>query len=460
MADKEKEIHDVKYIRELIEYYSGYMSEVINEIYIGVSVSLGLGEKEAYQLANRKPGQLEKGFFGDLWNRFKSVFSYKAPKFRPKKGLFGTGEPMTAKQWDVFNRSLDEYWQKAANDITGDVTTKSFLLGRQTTQFRDKKKPYKNKSLYQVVKDQYNGNMPKRIDEAYRKYDFKNSEKKIYNKSLSDVSMYVTQANNDIKNAIRQQVTAGIAEGKSSVEIASDMYWNIQKDEQMMNKYSAETLKRNWNRVAATEMAYVYEAGILAPHEGEAMESLKDPGKAKYFVRIGGTCKWCQGKQGTVVRLVPSEIVEDHKEESLKSMGIDDPNTDIAIWPGKSNVGLKQDKWNICCPAHPYNVATFAPINLKDEFYNPKTKSVEKRQEKQKFVPQAKDYTITAKDKEERKPKKIGGGMVQFNNNVYVPVPAGEYNSRLEEWRQNPSLPIPVNQNSPQYRQIFDAVKD
>jgi hypothetical protein len=237
------------------------------------------------------------------------------------------------------------------------------------------------------------------------------------------------------------------------------MYWNIQKDESMMNKYSAETLRRNWNRVALTEMNYVFEAAALAPHEAEAMESLKNPAKAKYFVRTGGTCAWCVSKQGTIVRLIPSGIVEDHKSESLKEMGITDPNTDIAIWPGKSNVGLKQKQWNICCPAHPYNVATFQPIDLKSEWYNPKTGEVEARQVKQKFVPQMTDYSYESKkEKEYKKPVLIENGYVRFNNNVYMAVEASDFNQKTDEWRKNPSGPIPVNKKSPQYRQLFEGL--
>lgn len=213
------------------------------------------------------------------------------------------------------------------------------------------------------------------------------------------------------------------------------------------------------NRIAVhncTEMNYVFEAAALAPYESEAMESLKNPAKARYFVRTGGTCAWCVSKQGTIVRLIPSEIVNDHKSESLKELGINDPNTDIAIWPGKSNVGLKQKQWNICCPAHPYNVATFQPIDLKAEFYNPKSGRIETRQEKQKYVPQMADYSYESKkEKEYNKPVFIENGLVRFNKNVYEAVEPGEYKEKQAEWNRNPSLPIPVNKNSTDYRYIF-----
>jgi hypothetical protein len=457
MANKEdNEVQDVKYIREITEYFDTYMYALINEIYVGVGIALGLPEAEAYRLCKTDPRKLEKaGFFKSVFDRFKSIFSYRVPKFRLKKGTFGSGKPMDEKQWEIFNRSIDKFWKDHTAKIVEDVAVKSYMLGENTAEFQKKKKPYKNKSLYQVSFDQYDGDMPKTIETAYKKYDFSNSEKNIMNRSFSNVAMYVSSTNNDIKEAIRAQVTNGINDQKSPIEIASDLYWNVQKDETLMNKYTADSLRKNWHRIAQTEVQSVYEAGILAPYEAEAMESLKDPEKAKYFVRVGGSCDWCMGKRGVLVRLVPVSIVEDASNESLSAMGIQDPNTDIAIWPGKNNVGRKKQDWMICCPAHPYNVATFSPIDIKDEWYNPKTGDVEKRQVKQKFVPQEIDYTISREEKEYRKPTFVDSDIVRYNNNLYKRVPPGSYLSEKNKWDRNPSLPVPVSTDSTRYDKIF-----
>lgn len=461
MEEQIKEYQDVKYIREIQEYYDAYMFALINEIYVGVGMALGLSESEAYRIAKTDPKRLEKaGFFKAIFEKFKSIFPHRVKKFRPSKGKFGDGKPLTEQQWTDFNRKIEDYWREHANRVTEDIAVKTFMLGRETAQFRKKKKPYKNKSLYQVVDDQYDGKMPSTIAQAYKKYDFTNAERNVLEKSFSNVAMYVTKTNNEVEEAIRHQVQSGIQANKSPIEIASDLYWNVQKDEELVNKYTAESLRRNWHRVAATEVAAVYEAGILAPHESDAMESLKDPGKAQYFVRLGGTCKWCQSKQGTLVRLIPASIVENAKDESLSAMGIKDPNTDIAIWAGKNNVGLKQGEWNICCPGHPYNVATFGKIDLKTEWYNPKTKEIERRQEKQKFVPQMEDYSYRSKEeKEYRKPTKVANNLVRYNENIYEAVSKDEYNRKLEEWRKDPSRPIPVNESSPSYKRIFEAAQ-
>jgi hypothetical protein len=454
----EKELHEVKYVRELMEFFDAYGQALIDEIYVGTGIALGLSEKQAYEMISKRPGTLEKaGFFRTALERFKGIFRKKPDQFRPKKKLKPLkGNPLTPEEWDIFNSHIDKYWKNEADKITGDMTAKAFLLGRETTKFRETKKPYQNKSLYQVVTDQFGGKMPDAIDKAYRTFDFTNAEKKALNRSLSDVAMYVTQSNNEIKEAIRHVVNNGIDEGKSYTEIASDLYWNVQEDEEMNKKYTAETLRRNWSRVALTEMASVYEAGILAPLEAEAMESMDDPSKAVYMVRTGGTCDWCKSVQGTVVRLIPKELSGGIDGEDLSSLGIKDANTNVAIWSGKNNVGRKQKDWLIACPAHPHNVATFTPIDLENEFFNKKSGRVEKRKEKDTLIP---DIKQVERPEDFRKPKKIGSGMVQVGNNVYEAVAAHDFNRKLKEWQENRDRPIPVNRNSTQYIRIFEGAE-
>jgi hypothetical protein len=85
-----------------------------------------------------------------------------------------------------------------------------------------------------------------------------------------------------------------------------------------------------------------------------------------------------------------------------------------------------------------------------------KTGNVELRQEKQKFVPQQKDYSYTSKEEKDfRKPTYIGNNLVRFNNNVYAAVDGSEYKKKIAEWRKDTSLPIPVSRASTDYEQIF-----
>lgn len=457
----QSEEYDVKYMEELRDYWNAYSFALINEIYVGVGINLGLSESEAYKLAKNDPKKLEKAnFFKDIFEKMKSIFKHKIPKFRYKKPILKDNKPMTQKQWEDFNKKIDEYWSKNSQKVAEDLGIKSYMLGRKTTEFREKDQSYKNKSLSQVAENQFADGMPENISDAYKKYDFKNYEKNIINKSLSEIGMYVSRTGNDIKEAIRQNIQVGIDNNKSPQEVASDLYWEVEKNENLNNPYTAESMRKNWNRIATTEMAMAYEAGILAPYEGDAMESLKDPEMAQYFVRTGGSCDWCMPRRGTIARMVPSSIVVDQKDESLSRMGIKDPNTDIAIWVGKNNIGLKRNDWLLACPAHPHNTATFQPIDLKNEYYNEKTDDVERRLKEKKFVPKQKDYTYKGeKDIEDRKAKFVDTNLVRFNNNIYESVSPEDYNKKLDEWKKNPMNPIPINKKSPSYDRIFGSAE-
>lgn len=462
---QQKEQYDVKYMAELRQYWDAYNYALINEIYTGIAINLGMSKREAYKLAKSRPGDLKKAkFFKSIFDKFKNVFKHKVPKFRYKKKLYGDGKPMTPDQWERFNKHLNDYWSKNANVVAEDVTVKSNLLGQTTTNFRKKKKPYKNKSLYQVDFEQFDGAMPDNLVQAYKEYDFTQGGKKALNREYSSIAMFVKQTENGIEEAIREQIQSGIDNNKSPIEVASDLYWEVEKNENLVNAYTAEAMRKDWNRIASTEMATVYEAAILTPYEADAMESIKDPTRAQYFVFTGGTCAWCQTHQGVLVRLVPLSVVTDTGNDSLKSMGIHDPNTDIAVWIGKNNIGYKETKavheWRISAPAHPYNVATLQPIDIENEWFNPKTGDIEKRQKKQKFVPQQVDYSQKSKEEKDwRKPTFIGSNLVRYNNNIYEGVSSNIADKKLEEWRKDPKLPIPIQIGSPQYRRIFEEAE-
>jgi hypothetical protein len=457
-----KGFQKVKYIRELNEYWDAYMYALINEITVGVAIALGLPEKQAYALARKRPETLQKADFAvTIFDKLKKILKYSIAPFRLKKKILGK-DHITPQEWAEISKSLSTYWKEYSDKVAEDMTVKGFMLGRDTTYYRRKKEPYEEKSLYQVATDQYGGKMPSSIAEAYKNHDFGVSEKRILINSLSNVSMYVTETDQKLQSMIRQNVTKGILKGKSGPMIASDMYWDIQKEAGYVpSGQTAETIKKNWNRISQYEMASVYEAGILAPHEDDAMESLKNPEKAQYFVRTGGTCKWCKSRQGTLTRLVPASIVTDQNDDSLSSMGIKDPNTDIAIWTGKNNIGYysyKEPSYRVCCPAHPHNTATMTPIDLKKEYYDPKTDRVRAKRKEVKVG----DYTYTPRshekskaEREARKPMKIGENRVRFNGNVYERVSPGEYNRKKAAWDKDPRLPIPVSTDSTRYDRIF-----
>ena len=456
------EYQEIKYIRELNEFWDAFMYSLINEITVGIAIALGMPEKQAYALATKKPDTLQKAnFFKSIFEKFKKIFPHKVGPFRLKKKIIFGSRPLTSEEWKRIDAGLSEYWRKHADKVAEDMTVKGFMLGRDTTTFRRKAVPYKNKSLFQVATDQYKGAMPDTIQKAYQNYNFKTAEKRALNRSFSRIAMYVTETDKKLQSAIRKEITQGIGDGKSGPMIASDLYWNIQKKA----GNTAETFKKNWNRISQYEMAAVFEAGILAPYEGQAMESMKDPEKAAYFVFTGGTCKWCTPHHGTLTRLVPLEVVKDPDDDSLKSMGINDPNTDIGIWSGKNNIGkysYKEPAWRVTTPAHPHGTATMTPIDLKTEFYNENTGQVERRRQEIKvgrFTDTPKSHVPSREEREYRKPTLIEGGKVRFQGNIYESVEPGDYARKKSVWDKNPLLPIPVSTSSTRYDMIFGEAK-
>ena len=469
----EKEQKDELYIKELNEFWDAYTFACINEIFVGIGVALGLSANEAYSIIKNRPDDLQKAeFFNKIFEKFRKLFGkYKIGKFRPV--LPPAVKHYTEAQWGKINNAIDNYWKEHAHKVVEDITVKGFSLGKLTNTYRQAQIPHTDKSLiaiaqteklpstFQETYSEFPSFKPRKTDfkdrferfgEFYKNYDFINSQKKAVNKSFSNIAMYLSQTGNDIKQAVRRQITNGVNDGKGPTMIASDLYWNVQK-----SGYTAESARRNWARVSATELNSVFEAGILAPYEAEAVESLMDDERAVYFIRIGGTCKWCAPRRGTIARLVPADLVGD--TDSLQAMGIDDPITDIAIWPGKNNVGRKQADWWICCPAHPYNAATFQRIDPKSQEYNSDLGRVVRKMPGKLEQYGIKEAKLKRPDEEieERKPTLIGDNLVRYNNNLYQAVDRSEMSRRMDEWQQDRSLPIPVQKDTPQYRRIFEA---
>jgi hypothetical protein len=448
--EQHTERNEVKYIRELQEYWTEFVSAVIAEIFVGVSVNLGMDEKEAYSLSVSNPAELKKSIFDKTFERFKNIFSYTIPKFRIRgKRLFGGGKPLSPAEWNAINNYIDKYWNNTLSKVNDDVTAKAFLAGINTAKFRRENVPYQDMSLYQLNFDQYKGKMPRTIESAYKAFDFENADNQ--ERYLSDcrenIAIHVQNTKDDVKEAIRVQVKRGLDDGKSATQIASDLYWQVEKDPD--NKFTADRIKKNWKRIAITEMQSVYEAAALSQYEGMAAESLKDSSKAQYFVFTGGTCDWCTPRLGTLVRLIPKSLAKSLSSDRLSDAGIKDPNTDIAVWVGKNNVGLKKKDWMICTPAHPHNAATLSPIDLANEYYDEKDGRVKRIQKKSDYIPQQKRVEI----KNER--ERISDNTVKLGDNTYTAVSHSDYDRKLSEWKKNRTGAIPVDRDSTDYIRIF-----
>jgi hypothetical protein len=219
------------------------------------------------------------------------------------------------------------------------------------------------------------------------------------------------------------------------------------------NKIVGPSLQLNWNFIAANSLQYIHNNMRFLDYEEDAINC------EIYFVfHAGSPCEWCETHTGKIVRLLPRKMIDNSIDE-LSHYNIKDPHTETAIWFNKNNIGLSQ--YRLCAFPHVEEdyMCHFEllSIDLKTQEYDKKRGRIERKQlYRTKYVPEKKDYEI---NKEERKPKKIGDGLMKYNNNIYQSVSAADANRKLDEWRKDKSLPIPVQEGSPQYRRIFEAAE-
>lgn len=127
------------------------------------------------------------------------------------------------------------------------------------------------------------------------------------------------------------------------------------------NKIVEDALLLNWNYISSNSLQYIYNNMKLAEYE-ELSRS-----KPVYFVYHGNSpCKWCKKHKGTIVRLLPREIIENDIDE-LSHYGIDDIHAKTVIWFNKNNIN--HSKLRVCAFPHTEEEHTcgidLLPINLE-----------------------------------------------------------------------------------------------
>lgn len=76
-----------------------------------------------------------------------------------------------------------------------------------------------------------------------------------------------------------------------------------------------------------------------------------------HFVKASSkkhSCEFCSDHWGTIVRIFGSQKEFEESdffdgEDSVKG----DPKANIAVWPGKNNVGRNENSWWLTAPVHP-----------------------------------------------------------------------------------------------------------
>lgn len=502
MADVffEVEENDVKYLDDLADEVTHYVSQIILEVYHGVARNIGV--KDADALAARPPKRIQKGFlsgFKEISERIVSHFGKKRPvePFTVRGGLklYRKGKPMTQREWDQFSDQVTKYMKPYLSHVSEEMVVKAILLSMATAEAERQQKQiheYGKKSLAQIQTEMYGGRMPETVAEARRQRKIDKGVARAMVNSYNHAAQYVQKVDDTVRDAIREQVVSALQKNKTPEELASDLYWKVQKNPDVKSS-TAEQVLRDWRRVAVTEIAYAHAAGRMAEAEADAeadqKAGFKHPEKAVYFMFVRGTCPWCQAHHGKVGRMIPSDLAGDGASDKLADYGIKDPHTDTALWTGKNNVGFPKALWRLCVPAHPWNTAQLVRFNPAVQEYDEKTGRIRWKTDKEleKMIPKevsgdvddaeaaikkrkdkmdadqkrgvykpAIDYGL----KESGKPAgagsdKDGNPVVDVDGQRYVGVDAGDFNDYLERWRRNRSLPIPVSTAQREYQQFF-----
>ncbi len=491
---KTKEENPLKYLDDLTISFSDYVSCLIHNVIDGISENIGVNPQSIPEPKNLQKAFLNK--FRQKWRNATRVGrrkDYRKPFSVKGLKIYQQGKPLTEEEWNRIFNQLSQYLQPFLSGLSEEMAVKGTLLAMAAIEEELKGSTtdkHGKKSLKQIEQDRFKGYIPDTIKSFYQRYKTNKQIKKAVVNSYGRVAMYVNEVNDDIKAAIKQQVTTAHRLNLTPKELASNLYW--MKDENPeLKKYTAEKLRRDFQRTADTELATIYNNAKIGAYEDIAEKSFKGKGEGAYFLFMGGTCKECQKRHGTVARLIPLDMVGSENDDSLSGRGIHDEYTDIAIWRGKNNIGYKTAQWRLCVPLHPWNTAQMERFSPGEQEYDKRTGRIKGKVEKrfEKYIP--KDFledinkneaeALARKEKQEADREKgehkrdidyisypeskemgadsKGRKMVEVDGIAYMAVHPGDFNKELEQSRQDPFYPVPVASNQREYKQIFENRK-
>lgn len=394
--------HDLKYLQDIFDEYTFYVSQLVLNVFNGVSQNIGIPNPD--KLASRPPNQLQKGFLSGMVNLGRKIHGYigrkigKSPydlfTIRGMK-LYKKDKPLTNAEWIQFEKQVVDYLNPYLSSLGEEMAVKGFLMAMASNEMEQQGKTiqqYGKRSYEQIENDFFAGAVPDSFLSAEDRYKMDSEYKQGMTLAYTQVGDYITNVSDAVRSSVRKQITAGHRLGKSPRELASDMYW-AHEDKPELKDYTAEIIMRDWKRVSHTEFSMIHEKGKLAQTESQAKESIKSPEKAVYKLFSGsGVCDYCGEHQGTIVRQVPASF-GNMGTDNLKDMGIDDPYTNTALWSGKNNRGRKRKNWWICTPAHVWCADSFSTINPEIQEYDKEVGRIKLKTDKklERFIPQ--DFT-------------------------------------------------------------------
>lgn len=485
--------HDIKALEDLSVEASAYVRAVVLSVFNGIAQNIGIANPDKLSKAVLQKGFTSGGLTASVQKLRRllgrRIVAPTAPfKVRGRTIYKKDGKPYTQAEWRALEDQIINHMRPFLDTVHEEMVVKAVLLAMASAsqESRSRNRVAADKQSYsQIEHDAFGGFIPDSMRSAKERYRISRDQQRVINQGLTRTAAYVQQIQDDVRESVRRQVNHAQQYKLSAAELASNLYWMADTDPELKG-HTVQSIWRDWDRVARTELAMIHEDGRQAVYEHQARESLADTEKAVYFVLHGlGRCKWCSAHLGVVVRQVPSELVQGgSSDDRLETYGIKDPHTSIAVWPGKSNYGYPQGQWRICAPVHPWCSCSLLRVYPEFQVYDTEKRRLVTRVDHDDFMQE----TPIAKEQERvdaelirrreqaqadrmrevhRKEADYGksgtlfgfddqGGRIVVNNGTrYVEVRPDEANARLNQWRLDKTLPVPVSIGTKDHSRIF-----
>jgi len=289
--------------------------KVNEELYLKGKIQFGVAMDEVYSRLCATLGILPVETFKKSIDKDARPLLIGKLKYNPQ-----TGELLTKEQIDRFMNAVIKFLEKTIPSGK-DIVINQANVSRAIAQLQ------KNGTEYEILRekklDDINFDPLGTIKEFSQKYPDANIETiKLYNDNYAN---YIKHISDDMRFEIRRVLINGQLAKKSNHEVSQELF----------DKFG--DANKQWDRVIETESVNIANDQYVAEFVDNA-----EPDEKVYFVRHefadDRTCSFC-------MQAVAKPIIALYVSTPLQDDAINDEYASIAIWPGKSNFGLKKDEW-------------------------------------------------------------------------------------------------------------------
>ena len=415
------ELPDIRFVREFLEDWTGYLNQTINAVIKGVVKKTGLNVeklklKSRVRIKKQNKELLLKGLYEQILpyiNEIEGLVGRKSPEDLNKpikiKGRWvlnpETGLPLTFGQWQDITDSIINFMGSSFDGLNEELAVKGFALANILKIMEDQGIPLDKikKMSYKEVEQKYYGKkgFPKTIKQAKTRIkDYDEYSQQSIEYSMQNAGKYLSLPFGEIATntvqMVRNQVTFAIQNKLSAKELASNLYHQTKEMiKEGMPKETYESLVRNNRRIARTEMSNSINNGFISSYTSDV-----EKGEDVYMVYSGRYNP--KEKPNEICNCFLGEIVKVITPKQAALLGgkdtIKDKYAKRAIWIGKNRVGKGKSNVWIAISSHPECTHKWNRIIPEIQKYSQKfQRPVYKKNEEGEF---AKKYKQISESKE------------------------------------------------------------